>query len=96
MTSVKELVTSVKVLVTLGKTKTGIPSGACELYQSLFCQWVVYGCQRSVRMGSSCDDLYMDWFGWKLCMAARMPPEILFETELGGAAIDKYASLDKG
>ena len=36
----------------------------------------------------------MDWDGWKLCLDTRMN-----ETQLGGAAADKYASLkskDKG
>ena len=81
MTSVKVLVTSVKELVTLGKTKTGIPSGARELYQVCFAngscldvkdlsEWVLLG-------------MISIWMGWtKLCLAARMPPEILNETEL--------------
>ena len=36
------------------------------------------------------------WDGWKLCLAARMPLEILNKTGLGGAATDEYASVDKG
>ena len=39
MYEVKELVTAMKELVKFGETKTGFPSGAGELHQSILGQW---------------------------------------------------------